>query len=251
MIDSVIKMTQVSPKTLTRIGLTFVFGVVSGIYPQSLKPVIARSAPEAITVEIAQNQSVKPLEGTEWQLAAWSEPLSFTEKPVTLSFSQKGLTGSTGCNRYQASYQITEDTLTLSPIATTRIACPEPLINQESAFLKALEGTKLYAITAQNQLQIAYKTKKGLGLMTFKPDSQADQPKAETTTLYVGSQTVACTGVAPQQCLQIKEKPNDKWTLLYQSIEGFDYEPGYLYQLRVAKKKFLTPRPTAVLSVGH
>ncbi len=230
------KMIKILNKILAQTGIILVFNIVSGLDPYSQKSAVAGGALSAI----AQTQVGNPLEGTEWELADWDETLSLTEKPVTLSFSQKGLSGSTGCNRYQTSYQITEDLLTLSPVATTRMACPDPLMNQESVFLKALQGTKLYAITADNKLQIAYKTKKGLGLMTFKSASQANKLKTETT-IYIGPETVACTGVAPQQCLQIKEKPNDKWTLLYQSIEGFDYEPGYNYQLRVVKTKIPNP----------
>ncbi|GGZ85295.1 hypothetical protein GCM10007028_24380 [Algibacter mikhailovii] len=35
-------------------------------------------------------------------------------------------------------------------------------------------------------------------------------------------------------CLQVKESPDDKnWSNFYSQIEGFDYEPGYLYTIEV------------------
>ena len=49
--------------------------------------------------------------------------------------------------------------------------------------------------------------------------------------------TVDCIGVAPRKCLQIKEKLEDKWTLFYGEIEGFNYEPGNLYQVKIVQKK--------------
>ena len=56
----------------------------------------------------------------------------------------------------------------------------------------------------------------------------------ETKTLLVNSFKVPCTGVAPLSCLQIKESSEDsQWSNFYNPIEGFDYEPGYLYTIEV------------------
>jgi hypothetical protein len=49
-------------------------------------------------------------------------------------------------------------------------------------------------------------------------------------TIYVGPNLVDCIGVAPQQCLLIKENPDDDWSLFYGQIEGFDFEEGYEYE---------------------
>ncbi|WP_282123175.1 DUF4377 domain-containing protein [Algibacter mikhailovii] len=55
-----------------------------------------------------------------------------------------------------------------------------------------------------------------------------------TKTLLINSFKVPCTGVAPMSCLQVKESPDDKnWSNFYTQIEGFDYEPGYLYTIEV------------------
>ena len=51
--------------------------------------------------------------------------------------------------------------------------------------------------------------------------------------LYVGPAMVDCVGVAPQQCLLIKENVEDQWQFWYDPIEGFDYEEGFLYELLV------------------
>ena len=57
--------------------------------------------------------------------------------------------------------------------------------------------------------------------------------EGETKTLFVGPELVECTGVAPQQCLQVREDPNADYELFYNSIEGFTFEPGYEYELLV------------------
>jgi hypothetical protein len=59
--------------------------------------------------------------------------------------------------------------------------------------------------------------------------------------LFVGPDLVDCTGVGPMKCLQIKEKPEDNWTLLYGEIEGFDHQEGYEYKLLVREQVIDNP----------
>jgi len=60
-------------------------------------------------------------------------------------------------------------------------------------------------------------------------------------TVYVGPRQVDCVGVAPQKCLLVKEKPGDDWTMYYDQIQGFDYEPGYEYELRIVEEEIENP----------
>ncbi|MBK8987783.1 MAG: META domain-containing protein [Chloroflexi bacterium] len=70
---------------------------------------------------------------------------------------------------------------------------------------------------------------------TSEADGTAVQPsvEGEVKTLYVGSELVDCVGVAPQKCMQVRENPADAYTLFYQQITGFTFEPGYEYELLV------------------
>jgi heat shock protein HslJ len=60
-------------------------------------------------------------------------------------------------------------------------------------------------------------------------------------TLQVAPSRVECTGVAPQLCLQVRESSDAAWTLLYEEIAGFEYEPGYLYEIRVKEEAVANP----------
>jgi heat shock protein HslJ len=60
-------------------------------------------------------------------------------------------------------------------------------------------------------------------------------------TVYVGPYQVPCTGVAPQMCMLVREDPDKDWTMFYDQIQGFDYEPGYEYELRVQEEKLENP----------
>lgn len=52
-------------------------------------------------------------------------------------------------------------------------------------------------------------------------------------TLYVAPRTIDCVGVAPRTCLQTRESPSEEWTAFYDEIHGFEFEPGFYYELRV------------------
>ena len=60
-------------------------------------------------------------------------------------------------------------------------------------------------------------------------------------TLQVAPARVVCTGAGPQLCLQVRESSSDPWGLFYGTIIGFDYEPGYLYEIRVMEEKVANP----------
>ncbi len=78
------------------------------------------------------------------------------------------------------------------------------------------------------------------------PETEAENvaPTAASgkiVTMYVGPELVDCTGVAPQKCMQVKENPNDDYTLFYDQIEGFNYEEGFEYELKVEVTKVENP----------
>ena len=60
-------------------------------------------------------------------------------------------------------------------------------------------------------------------------------------TMYVSDQTQDCVGVMPQKCLQVKFSESEDWSNFHDAIEGFDYEQGYLYRLKVEKIQVENP----------
>jgi heat shock protein HslJ len=73
---------------------------------------------------------------------------------------------------------------------------------------------------------------------------------AQTKTFYINSSKKSCTGLVPMTCLQYKNDPGEDWKLLYQPIEGFNFEEGYLYTLQVKAKKVKNP-PADASSVRY
>ena len=61
--------------------------------------------------------------------------------------------------------------------------------------------------------------------------------------IYVAAQRVPCMGVGPMECLQTRERPDQPLQLFYGEIEGFDFQPGTEYRLRIAEES--VPNPPA------
>ena len=52
--------------------------------------------------------------------------------------------GNTGCNSFQGSITRRGSFLSFGPLATTRRACPEAVMDQEQRFMAALDATRLF-----------------------------------------------------------------------------------------------------------
>ena len=59
--------------------------------------------------------------------------------------------------------------------------------------------------------------------------------------LDVAAATVSCTGSFPQQCMQVRSRADGPWEYFFDTIEGFSYEPGYVYRIRVAVRVIASP----------
>jgi heat shock protein HslJ len=72
----------------------------------------------------------------------------------------------------------------------------------------------------------------GETIQTGESSEQAEV-SGEEKVLYVGSELVDCEGEGPQKCMLIKESLDGEYQLFYSQIEGFEFEPGYEYELKV------------------
>ncbi|MET0552975.1 MAG: DUF4377 domain-containing protein [Vicinamibacteria bacterium] len=52
-------------------------------------------------------------------------------------------------------------------------------------------------------------------------------------TLFIADTRVTCHGPFPRQCLQSGPSISGPWTVFYEFVAGFDWVPGYVYELRV------------------
>jgi heat shock protein HslJ len=65
----------------------------------------------------------------------------------TISFAEGGkVSGRGGCNRYFGTVEISGDKLKFGAMGSTKMACPEALMDQEDRFLAALQKAERYAM---------------------------------------------------------------------------------------------------------
>lgn len=71
---------------------------------------------------------------------------------ITAIFDEEGgLSGSAGCNNYRTGYAVDGDRISIEPAASTMMFCAEPegVMEQETAYLRALETAATFAIRGQ------------------------------------------------------------------------------------------------------
>lgn len=59
--------------------------------------------------------------------------------------------------------------------------------------------------------------------------------------MYISGNHVDCQGVGPMKCMEVKFVYANPWQLFYNSIEGFNFEPGYRYKIKVLETKVANP----------
>lgn len=91
-----------------------------------------------------------PLEGTHWILDGIVDGATVSNVPegVTagVTFSDGKVVVETGCNNGNGRATIVGDKITFEPLATTRMACPEPQSQTEQKVTNALQGELTWSI---------------------------------------------------------------------------------------------------------
>ncbi len=58
----------------------------------------------------------------------------------------------------------------------------------------------------------------------------------DVVTFTVASEQSDCVGMVPRKCLLVKRDGQTNWQNFYSNIEGFNYESGYEYVLKVKEE---------------
>ena len=204
---------------------------------------------------------------SRWELVRWQQadgtlrdiPHGDNGQPVIFEFNggidaaQGTVSGTSGCNRFTGGYGKTDTGIRFDRIAGTRMACPPPRMELESALLKAMQSPFVTVGTQPSAgstgRQIIWKTadadllqfveREGVGQRGARVEAASGVEK----TVYIDSQRVECSGVGKMSCYRWRESPDAPWQLWYGPIEGLDFEPGVSYKLRV--REYQVPNPPA------
>jgi heat shock protein HslJ len=90
------------------------------------------------------------LEGTDWVLRSMSQAGTLTIVPDTeyidAEFAANRVRGFSGCNNYNARYRTGGRTLFISQASVTFMACPEPSMTLEQAYLGLLDASRYFTV---------------------------------------------------------------------------------------------------------
>ena len=110
-----------------------------------------------------------PLDATSWVLMAYRKSRPIPGTVITATFEDGQIHGSAGCNSYSGSYEVSDGTIKVGPIAITEMACldPEGVMDQELMFVQFLQDVQTFRFVDE-QLQL------------FRPDGE--RPSGEALT---------------------------------------------------------------------
>ncbi len=92
--------------------------------------------------------------GIEWQPTLLGAKEIATDSGMFVLFEVDGsIKGNGGCNNFFGSLQTTEGKLSVGELGSTRMACPPDIMENETAFLKALQDTTQFEM-GKNSLQL-------------------------------------------------------------------------------------------------
>ncbi len=69
----------------------------------------------------------------------------------------------------------------------------------------------------------------------------AEENNTTVETIFIAPELKDCTGVGPMRCMQVAAGPDGPWTLFYNQIEGFTFEEGFAYELKVRTEQVANP----------
>ncbi len=125
----------------------------TAVPPTAVPPTaVPPTAVPPTAVPPTQPPPTPPIEGKNWGLTnynngvgGWSSVIAGTT--ITAFFGPDGkVSGSDGCNSYNAAYTATATNLTVGGLTKTGMACPDDVMQQANAYTAALQGAVSYQV---------------------------------------------------------------------------------------------------------
>jgi heat shock protein HslJ len=119
----------------------------------------------------------RPLDGTKWIMTSYAVSGgmkdALSNPPVDANFSapkngEGEVTGNGGVNNYNGPYKVDGANITVSSIMSTRMAGNPDVMNQETAYLTALQSAATFEIKGD---VLTMKNKSGTVVLTYKAGS--------------------------------------------------------------------------------
>jgi len=128
--------------------------------------------PVVLTLSACSSGSGESLTANLWMLTELKDQAPMSDTAITAEFGEDGkVGGSSGCNSYTTSYSVSGKKISFGEqIASTMMACPDPVMQQERDYIEALSSAVTFEIA--DDTLILYDTD-GKTLATLKALSQS------------------------------------------------------------------------------
>ncbi|MFT4008448.1 MAG: META domain-containing protein [Nocardioidaceae bacterium] len=141
-----------------------------------------------VVVRLAEESTVgdaASLEGTDWKLTTVIQGDSASSVPADtkagIRIDGGSLLARTGCNNGRATVTVGDDALTVSPLASTKMACLAPYDEIEPAFLAVVQSNPTYQIEYDTLTLTSSNGSAGLVFRAAAPASLETPPSTEPT----------------------------------------------------------------------
>ena len=184
--------------------------------------VITQGNPSTVAIvlkRVAPSTPVSGLENTNWVLQSYGQPGNLKsvlpDASITALFDSKNgqLGGSSGVNRYSGGYELKNGKLLLAtPLASTMMAGPQPLMDQEQEYLTAIQAVESYQVKdgilqlncGKQILVFTKELSKGLSVDITSSGQEVSLAAGETLTVTLESN--ATTGYSWNENASIGDK---------------------------------------------
>ncbi len=140
--------------------------VGKGILAVGILIIIVVTATAWVPFSVASEVEVNVgLDGTSWKLEAIDGKAVLADSRITAQFQEGQLAGSAGVNNYFAGYEMAGGSLSIGLAGATMMMGPEELMDQEMAFLSALQSVKSFRVDGDTLTLVT----EG-GVLTFAAD---------------------------------------------------------------------------------
>ena len=186
------------------------------------------------------------IEGVDWRLVSvpGGKPGASLSGAgaATLRFDGDRFSMRGPCNRHSGEWTRRGDTLAFGKdggaVASTKMMCPPEIMQREAALLAAM--AQPLALRVEDPF-LSLTAADGSAWRFDRRDLAPAEGRERI--VMVAGQRAPCTGVAPTLCLQVRTQPGAAWQLHYGEIEGFDWQVGVEYVIRV--REVAVPNPPA------
>ena len=104
--------------------------------------------PVVLALSACSSSSGEALTANLWMLTELNGQPPLPDTAITAEFGDDGkVSGSSGCNNYNTTYEVSRNKITIGEqSAMTMMACPDPIMEQERAYMEALAAAATFEI---------------------------------------------------------------------------------------------------------